>query len=153
MFAGLTAVIANVVAQKYVECECYNATQTHTQDVCKDHVVRCYNNDSDRLSSCFVLWAINNITGLLAFDTCCVIAINFRINLGESHVQMKGCFTDAACNRSQCIDNRSGQKKMNFCCCTGHMCNSKYQYIPTTTPAPKENINGNQFLCCCSTNL
>lgn len=26
---------------------------------------------------------------------------------------------------------------MNFCCCIGHMCNSNFKYIPTTTKAPK----------------
>ncbi|XP_055315210.1 activin receptor type-2B isoform X2 [Sitodiplosis mosellana] len=54
---------------------------------------------------------------------------------------MKGCFTDSACNNSECIDT-SMPKRMNFCCCTGHMCNSKYKLMPTTTKAPKveENI-------------
>lgn len=59
------------------------------------------------------------------------------IFVGETHVKMKGCFTDNnSCNNSECVDT-SMPKKMNFCCCTGHMCNSKYTLIPTTTKAPE----------------
>lgn len=56
--------------------------------------------------------------------------------LGETHVKMKGCFLDNACTNTECIDT-SKKKKMNFCCCTGHMCNSEYKLIPTTTKPPK----------------
>ncbi|XP_031618314.1 activin receptor type-2B-like isoform X2 [Contarinia nasturtii] len=116
---GITVATANVL--KGVDCECFNTTQTSSQDVCQDNVVRCVSSESDRPGSCFALWATDNLTG-------------------ETYVKMKGCFTDSACNNTECIANEP--KKMNFCCCTGHMCNSKYKLVPTTTKPPKveENI-------------
>lgn len=61
---GFTATNANVITSKVVECECFNSTHTNSQDVCRDNVVRCINSDSERPSSCFVLWATDNLTGL-----------------------------------------------------------------------------------------
>lgn len=49
---------------------------------------------------------------------------------------MKGCFTDTSCNNTECVDN-SNAKKVNFCCCTGNMCNSQFKLLPTTTKAPE----------------
>lgn len=49
---------------------------------------------------------------------------------------MKGCFTDTSCNNTECVDN-SIPKKVNFCCCSGHMCNSQFKLLPTTTKAPE----------------
>lgn len=49
---------------------------------------------------------------------------------------MKGCFTDTGCNNTECVDN-SNPKKVNFCCCTGHMCNSQFKLVATTTKAPE----------------
>lgn len=54
---------ANVITPKTVECECFNSTQTNSQDKCEENVVKCSNTDSDRPSSCFVLWARDNVTG------------------------------------------------------------------------------------------
>lgn len=56
--------------------------------------------------------------------------------LGESKVHLKGCFTDASCSNTECVETSAG-KKLNFCCCTGHMCNSNFKYMPTTTKAPR----------------
>lgn len=145
-FLGLTAINANVIAQKPVDCECFNSTaNANNQDVCRDNVVRCANADSDRPAACFVLWATDNLTGIvLSFALFCFV-LNFSNNYcgffflslkGETHVKMKGCFLDNACTNTECIDT-SKTKKMNFCCCTGHMCNSKYKLIPTTTKPPK----------------
>lgn len=67
-----------------------------------------------------------------------------RVISGETHVKMKGCFLDNACTNTECIDT-SKTKKMNFCCCTGHMCNSKYKLIPTTTKPPKREENSTYF--------
>lgn len=55
---------------------------------------------------------------------------------------MKGCFTDPSCDKTECIDEKApNQKKMNFCCCTGHMCNANYRHLPTTTKAPRVQEN------------
>lgn len=81
----------------------------------------CTNSESDRSGACFVLWATNNETG-------------------EAHVQMKGCFTGNSCSNTECIDNGS-KRKMNFCCCTGHMCNTNYKSEPTTAAPPKVKEN------------
>lgn len=56
--------------------------------------------------------------------------------LGESYVKMKGCFSDSTCSNTECVDT-SKPKKMNFCCCTGNMCNSQFKHMPTTTMPPK----------------
>lgn len=56
---------ANVVhtPQKSLECECYKGSQGihNSQDECKDNVVKC--SDAERISSCFVLWTNDNVTG------------------------------------------------------------------------------------------
>lgn len=47
---------------------------------------------------------------------------------------MKGCINhgmDPKCMNLECID-RSKAKKVNYCCCSGHMCNAKHELIPTT---------------------
>lgn len=68
------------------------------------------------------------------FQSLMVAVISFGFQ-GETNVKMKGCFLDNSCTNTECIDT-SQTKKMNFCCCTGHMCNSKYKLIPTTTKPP-----------------
>lgn len=54
---------ANVITPKTVECECSNSTQTNSQDKCEENVVKCSNSESDRPSSCYVLWGRDNVTG------------------------------------------------------------------------------------------
>lgn len=76
----------------------------------------CTNTESDRSGACFVLWATNNETG-------------------ETTVQMKGCFTGNTCEKTECVDTLA-TRKLNFCCCTGHMCNTNYKLEPKTV-APK----------------
>ena len=99
--------------QKPYVCECYNATSS--SDTCVENKITC-ETESDKPPSCFVLWSINNETGF-------------------AQVKMKGCFThNLDCNRTECVDN-SVNKRLNFCCCHGNMCNSEYKWIPTTTKA------------------
>lgn len=88
------AVDANVITTKSVDCECFNTTtNANSQDVCRDNVVRCYNTDSDRLPACFVLWATDNLTGIvfvvvLLFSNCfirriitmIIVCVGFRRN-------------------------------------------------------------------------
>lgn len=70
---------------------------------------------------------------------------------------MKGCFTDTSCNNTKCVDN-SIPKVTNFCCCTGHMCNSQFKLLSTTTkapeieelaPPPKDSTMAIAVLICC----
>lgn len=122
--AAFIEISANVISPKSIECECFNSSHTNSQDICKDDIVKC--SDSDRPSSCFVLWTTDNMTG-------------------DSKVHMKGCFTDNSCTNTECIET-SPNKKMNFCCCTGHMCNSKYKLIPTTTKAPRVEENSKYLI-------
>lgn len=87
---------------------------------------------------------VHNLNSLNNMESNTTIYVSITLNMfsmdvGESHVKMKGCFTDNACNNTECIDTST--KKMNFCCCTGHMCNSKYKWIPTTTKPPKREEN------------
>lgn len=60
---GSIDVYGNVILSKAVECECFNSTHTSSQDDCKDNVVRCINNESDRPGACFVLWVTDSETG------------------------------------------------------------------------------------------
>lgn len=69
------------------------------------------------------------------FSTCNWIWFDWFC-IGEYVVNMKGCFTDNQCNNTQCVDN-AGPKQHNFCCCVGHMCNSEFKLVTTTTKAPE----------------
>lgn len=52
-------------------------------------------------------------------------------------MSMKGCFTDQACNNTECLATPT-TKKVNFCCCTGNLCNQRFRLAPpTTTKAPE----------------
>lgn len=62
-FSGFGAVRSNVIPSKVVECECFNSTNTKSQDECRNNVVQCIQHDADRPSSCFVLWSTDNQTG------------------------------------------------------------------------------------------
>lgn len=53
---------ANVIVPRTVDCECLN-TKEHNHEECVDNVAHCSNSDSDKPSSCFVLWATDNVTG------------------------------------------------------------------------------------------
>lgn len=52
---------------------------------------------------------------------------------------MKGCFTEnQACNQSDCVDtNYATRNHINFCCCSGSLCNRDHKWMPVTTPMPE----------------
>lgn len=131
------------IDKKSVLCGCFNSTN---QDECKNNVAECRNTESDRPGACFVLWSTDNVTGNCCFcyfypkNKCMTEFLPLFRCSGATHVKMKGCFTDNACNNTECVD--TSERKMNFCCCTGRMCNEQYKWIPTTTVAPKIEGNG-----------
>lgn len=50
---------------------------------------------------------------------------------------MKGCFTHSTgCSNTDCVDfsqvEKKEKQKLNFCCCKGSLCNSKYSWEPIT---------------------
>lgn len=55
---------ANVIVPHTVDCECSN-TEEHSHEECINNVAHCSSSESDKASSCFVLWATNNTTGSL----------------------------------------------------------------------------------------
>ena len=82
----------------------------------------CKDADVDKPSNCFVLWSTDNQTG-------------------EVKVSMKGCFTyNHACKNDECVDTSYELNKgLNFCCCSGNMCNQAHKWIkpdvkPTEVP-------------------
>lgn len=63
--------------------------------------------------------------------------IGYLLILGEIALKMKGCFThNTECMNTECVDHAQIQeKKINFCCCKGNLCNADFKWVPTTTVA------------------
>lgn len=53
---------ANVILPRSFDCECLNTAEPSHEE-CINNVAHCSNTDSDKPSSCFVLWATDNSTG------------------------------------------------------------------------------------------
>lgn len=49
----------NVIDYRPVECECLNQSK---EDDCINNIAKC-KSDTDKPSSCFVLWETDNVTG------------------------------------------------------------------------------------------
>lgn len=112
-----------------LECECFNKNNSDTKttaDKC-DANNRIVCKGSREIAACFALWETNNDTGEYAHT-----------------LSMKGCFRhSASCSNTECVDSseveRVEKQGVNFCCCTGNLCNSKYSWEPrnlTTTNRP-----------------
>ncbi|XP_036234301.1 activin receptor type-2B isoform X1 [Bactrocera oleae] len=112
-----------------IDCEHFDERNCTTEGDCAIKVEHC-KVESEKTSSCYVLWTIDRDTG-------------------ETKIKMKGCFTDMhECNQTECITSMEPrQNKLYFCCCKGSMCNREHKWIPTTTEAttqvPKEKTTDN----------
>lgn len=112
LFPTVVVHYASLINSQTVQCECFNQTSDQTKDVCKDNVTECPATDSTKPQACFVLWTTDNQTK-------------------ERKVTMKGCFTNEQCHRTSCIDTKP-LNQYHFCCCLGNMCNTEFDWSPTT---------------------
>lgn len=67
---------------------------------------------------------------------------------GEVSVKMKGCFIhNTGCSDNECVDVTpvSDDRKLNFCCCRGSLCNRKFSWQPSM-PATTEMSPSKEFL-------
>lgn len=55
--------------------------------------------------------------------------------IGETQVQLKGCFNNQDCNQTECITSELKTNDIFFCCCMGSMCNTEYRWIPVVHEA------------------
>lgn len=122
----------SVVIKKPLQCESYHDDNCKKEGKC-DYTIETCENDSDKPSSCFVLWLNES---------------------GTTEIKMKGCFSNnVACDQPDCIDYNLERKgnNLNFCCCQRSRCNSDQKWIPLTTEAteievPKKNISNDNLM-------
>ncbi|KAJ6649448.1 Activin receptor type-2B [Pseudolycoriella hygida] len=100
--------------QSKLQCACFNA---RAPESCTNNKITC-DVEAGKVGCCFVVWSSDNVTG-------------------ENRVSLQGCFNNVSCNNTECVSDGPTRNNVNYCCCRGNMCNSKFKYVPLR-PSPEE---------------
>lgn len=137
--------------QDAFRCQFYNktlCTLSNGREGCGESAIVCSShgtnvNPSDSPALCYALWS-NTSEGIAVTYKGCWIG------------QASGCASNA---RDVCLERGAPKTHLSllFCCCTGSLCNSEVQHIPSadsnhSPEAGRSEIdppNGKHFLCLC----
>ncbi|XP_065333154.1 activin receptor type-2A-like isoform X2 [Cloeon dipterum] len=120
LFAVMQAIACHEIkSNKTVMCEMFSkSNQTSQCDDPRTCTKQAPCPSSDQEQHCFALWKINEE--------------------GVTSVEMKGCFLhnmDCA-KQVKCVTSEKVKDGLFFCCCTGDLCNSNFEYVPPVTEKP-----------------
>lgn len=77
-----------MLVPRTIDCECLN-TREHNHEECVDNVAHCSNSESDKPSSCFVLWATDNVTGKGFFSMAHTMAIETNVFFFQANILLR----------------------------------------------------------------